>query len=63
MSRMNRMNRKPPIDIIPKTIHDDQRFIDLCWAIKRYYETETPILIEWIVEWNKHVERRRLTTT
>jgi hypothetical protein len=56
------MNIKPPIGITPKHIHDDQRFIELCGAIQRYYDTETPIPVEWIREWNEHVKRRHLTT-
>lgn len=53
------MQKKPPIGICPKTIHDDKRFYELCGAICRYYESETPIPLEWITEWNEHVKRRQ----
>jgi hypothetical protein len=53
---------KPPLGIMPKKYHDEKRFIELCGAIKRYYDAEFPIPIEWIEEWNELVKARQLTT-
>jgi len=55
--------KKIPIGIMPKRFHDDKRFIDLCDAIRRYYDSETPIPAEWIEEWNEHVRRRCIQQT
>ena len=50
---------KPPRGIAPKKIYDDNRFVELSAAIRRYYNTETPIPVEWVEEWNEHVKRRK----
>ena len=49
------MSIKPPIGIIPKHIHQEKRFVDLCGAICRYYEAGLQIPIEWIEEYNELV--------
>jgi hypothetical protein len=54
------MSEKPPIGIMPKSIHDDIRFISLCDTIQRYFYSETQMPVEWIEEWNEHVNRRQI---
>jgi hypothetical protein len=51
---------KPPLGLIPKTIHDDlvkvERFNEVCGAIARYYDARLMIKIEWIEEYNELVD-------
>ncbi len=45
--------KKPPLGIIPKKIHDEKRFKELCAAIKRYQVANLPIPAEW---WDEYYE-------
>lgn len=45
--------KKPPIGLMPKYLHDEKRFIDVCAAICRYYDEGCQIPIEWIEEYNE----------
>ena len=40
------------LGLLPKDIHRTKRFNDICEAIVRYYNTNWPIPIEWIEEYN-----------
>lgn len=55
---MNNLKR-PPLGIMPKEIYykrvEQQRFLELCSAISRYYNAGLPIRIEWIEEYNELV--------
>lgn len=52
---MNRqkINNAPPLGIMPKTIWQEQRRVELAGAIQRYLEANLPLLPEWITEWNE----------
>jgi hypothetical protein len=39
--------QKPPLGIIPKKLHDERRYSDLCNAILRYNTVNKPVPIEW----------------
>jgi hypothetical protein len=57
---INDNSTKPPLGLIPKTIHDDlvkvERFNEVCGAIARYYDARLKIKIEWIEEYNELVD-------
>jgi hypothetical protein len=52
---------KPPLGIMPRYIHDEQRLNDLCLAINRYITGNKAIPIEWIEEYNELVKRLKLS--
>lgn len=45
---------KPPMGIMPKYIHDQKRFENLCKAMERAYAMKLIIPIDWIVEYNEY---------
>ena len=47
-------NRKPPLGIIPKHLWIEQRKSELKAAIKRYFEADYPVPLEWIEELNSY---------
>lgn len=49
--------KKPPLGLIPKFIHKERRFIEVCGAISRYYEAGLVIPIEWVEEYNELVKQ------
>lgn len=53
---------KPPMGIIPKKYYYEQvkqeRFIELCEAIIRYYNAGLQINIEWIEEYNELIKNK-----
>jgi hypothetical protein len=51
------MNKKPPIGILPKHIHDEMRFIKIGEAIIRFVEARCQIPEEWIYEYNDLANR------
>jgi hypothetical protein len=53
------MNKKLPIGIMPRQIHDESRLYDLASAIYRYLAVERKIPIAWIEEYNELIERCR----
>jgi hypothetical protein len=57
---LNDNSTKPPLGLIPKTIHDNlvkvERFKEVCGAIARYYDARLMIKIEWIEEYNELVD-------
>ena len=52
---------KNPIGLRPKANHqkqvDNDRYIEVCEAIKRYYDAGLKINVEWIEEYNELVEK------
>lgn len=47
---------KPPLGLIPKKFKQQERFLEVCGAISRYYNAGIKIPIEWIEEYNELVE-------
>ena len=45
-------NTRPPIGLVPKSIRKQERFLEVCEAITRYYNTGMKIPIEWVEEYN-----------
>ena len=43
---------KPPIGLIPRWLHRDNRFIEVCGAIVRYYDAGIKIPLKWVEEYN-----------
>ena len=48
--------KKPPLGLLPKRIHDEQRLGLVKEAIYRYLEANFAISPEWIVEYNQLIE-------
>lgn len=48
---------KPPIGLMPKSIHLEKRFYEVCGAITRYYSVGGKIPIEWVEEYNELLEK------
>ncbi|MBK7883585.1 MAG: hypothetical protein IPJ81_07100 [Chitinophagaceae bacterium] len=53
MTNKEYIDLKPPIGILPEYFWKDQRFKDLCEAIKRYWDGGYKIPVEWIEEYNR----------
>lgn len=51
-------NKKPPLGILPRRIHDSNRLGGLKAAIIRYVNAECEINQEWIEEYNELVKRK-----
>jgi len=49
--------KKPPIGIIPRFIHDENRLKDLRKTIKRYIKSYHKINQEWVSEYNELIEK------
>jgi len=51
---------RPPLGLIPKKFYEEQikvqRFQDVCDAIKRYWDANLKIPVEWIEEHNELVD-------
>lgn len=47
---------KPQLGLIPKRIRQQQRFLEVCEAIKRYWDAGEKIPLEWIEEYNELIE-------
>ena len=48
---------KPPLGLVPRAFHDQERYVDVCDAIRSYFEAGLPINEEWIKEHNELVEK------
>lgn len=46
-------NTAPPIGLIPKFIHDENRLKDVIDAIERYCNAKLQIPYEWVEEYNE----------
>ncbi len=44
---------KPPPGLKPKHVHDQERLIEICGAIARYYQAGLEIDIDWVIEYNE----------
>lgn len=44
---------KPPVGIMPRFVHDRQRLKEIKNAVNAYMETEFPMPVEWIIEYNE----------
>jgi len=53
--------RKPPIGIMPKKLHREQRFYDICEAISKRYMAEINIPIEWVEEYNELLDGKSVS--
>ncbi|WP_250538802.1 MULTISPECIES: hypothetical protein [unclassified Caballeronia] len=42
--------RKPPLGLVPKYIHDERRLKEILGAIERYSEAQLLIPVEWVTE-------------
>ncbi len=47
---------KPIIGIVPRYLWKEKRFHDIICAINRRIEAKKPIPIEWVEEYNEHIE-------
>lgn len=50
---VERINKKSPLGLRPKYIHDDLRRIEVESAIKRYYDADIIVPKEWYEELNE----------
>lgn len=50
--------KKTPLGILPKRIHDSMRLENLKCAIERYLDAEHKIDMAWIKEYNELVDRK-----
>jgi len=48
----NEIKQNTPIGLIPRKNATELRYLDVCGAIKRYYEAGLKIPVEWIEEYN-----------
>ena len=48
--------KRPPSELVPKSIRQKERFVEICEAICRYYNAECKIPVKWIKEYNELVE-------
>lgn len=44
-----------PIGLYPRYLREESRFLEVCAAISRYYNSGTKIPIDWIEEYNELV--------
>jgi hypothetical protein len=50
-------NQRPPEGLKPKRFHDEERFEEICKAIKRYQEANKKVPIQWHYEYNDFVSQ------
>lgn len=55
---MNAKSKKSPLGLIPKWLHDEQRFDDVRAAIERYFKARLKIPNAWVEEYNQFVEKQ-----
>lgn len=51
------MDKKPPLGVMPKYVHDQHRLSDLFQAVLRYMTSGSKIPQEWIEEINELLTR------
>ena len=51
------IDNAPPIGLIPKFIRQEERFLEVGEAIKRYVDVDKPVPAEWVEEFNELVDR------
>ncbi len=47
------MNKKPPLGLMPKKLHDSSRMLEIMNAVIRYFRDCKSVPIEWIEEYNE----------
>jgi len=52
-----KQSSRPPIGLMPKKLHQEKRFYDVCSAIARHYSAGFKIPIEWVEEYNELLEQ------
>ena len=50
---------KPPQGLMPRSVHEYERFREVKLAMKRYYDAELEIPIEWVEEYNYLLGRQK----
>lgn len=55
---MSESKIKPPLGVIPRKMHDLERYCDLRQAIYRYLCADLQINPAWVEEYNELVRRR-----
>jgi len=48
--------RKPPLGLMPRRIHEEQRISDIAGAINRYLQAGRAVPMEWIEEYNQLIK-------
>lgn len=56
------MNKKPPLGVMPRELHDEIRRKSLGDAIVRYIDAQLPVNPEWVEEYNELAERMQPDT-
>lgn len=49
---------KPPLGVLPRHIHDENRLEDLKGAITRYMDAGLMVKHEWIEEYNELIKKK-----
>ena len=52
--------KKPPMRLMPKKLHTEQRFAEVCSAVTNYYNASKKIPVEWIEEYNELIDILKL---
>lgn len=47
---------KPPLGLVPKKFRQQERFIEVCEAISRYWHANMKIPVKWIEEYNELID-------
>lgn len=50
--------KRIPIGLVPKYVRRNERFVEVCEAIVRYYDAELKIPLEWVEEYNELISER-----
>lgn len=54
----NMSPQKPPLGVVPRHIHDEQRLRDLKECVANYMQAGLTILPEWVEEYNELIKRK-----
>jgi hypothetical protein len=49
-------NGKPPLGLVPKRFRRQERFIEVCEAVSRYWHAGKKIPVKWIEEYNELID-------
>lgn len=52
-------SQRPPLGLMPRKIHQDNRFRDVADAINRYCNTGLKIPVKWVKEYNDLIKIKR----
>jgi len=55
------MEKRPPVGLVSRMVHDDDRMLAIQRAMNRYMAEKIPVPMEWIEEYNAlaKLERNR----